>query len=112
MDASKMEEEEKVPEPEYTYHDETKTVAGYLCHRATMTVEDENGEETESEIYYTKEIPASANDKHKGLDGFPLEYTINSNGMTVEMVATKVEKSKISKKEFEIPDGYKKDDHG
>ena len=103
---SNGEEEDSTPAPEIKYTEETKEIAGYNCKKAIVITTDENEEELETEVYYTEEIPAKANDKVKGLKGFPLEYTISSQGMTITVTATNVEKKKVSKKLAEIPEGY------
>lgn len=94
--------------PKYKYDDKSKKIAGYKCKHAIMTIEDENGEEQEMDVYYTEEIPSSANDKLKGLKGFPLEYTINSQGLTMVVTAKSVKKEKVTASEFEIPEGFSK----
>ncbi len=101
-------DEDEIKEPTYKYDDKTKKLAGYKCKHAIMIIEDENGEEAEMDVYYTEEIPASANDKLKGLKGFPLEYMINSQGMVMTVTAKSVSKEKIAASEFEIPEGFSK----
>lgn len=93
-------------EPKIEYVDETKEIAGYTCKKAIVTMEDENGEEMQTEVYYTEEIPARASDKIKGLKGFPLQYTILTQGMTMTVTATSVSQEKVSKKLKEVPEGY------
>lgn len=100
------EEKAKQVQPKYKYDDKTKKIAGYKCKHAIMIIEDENGEENEVDVYYTEEIPASANDKLKGLKGFPLEYTISPQGLTMVVTANSVSKEKIAASEFEIPSDY------
>ena len=64
------------------------------------------------EVYYTEEIPSEANDKLPGLKGYPLEYTINAQGMLMTLAAKTVSKEKVSKKLFEIPEGYERNVNG
>ena len=94
------------PTPKIIYSSETKTIAGYECKKATYITKDEAGEEQELEVFYTEEIPSEANDKLPGLKGYPLEYAINAQGMLMTLAAKSVSKEKVSKKLFEIPDGY------
>ena len=94
------------PTPKIVYSKETKAIAGYECKKAIYSTIDEVGEEQEMEVYYTEEIPSEANDKLPGLKGYPLEYTINAQGMFMTLVAKNVSKEKVSKKLFEIPEGY------
>lgn len=84
---------------------ETKKIAGYKCTKAIVT--DEEGEEVE--IWFTKEIPtvASENNKLKGsIDGFPMQYSMERQGMSMIVTVTKVDKGTISDTEFETPEGY------
>ena len=101
-------DDEKGNEPTYKYDEKTKKLAGYKCKHAIMIIEDENGEEAEMDVYYTEEIPAAANDKLKGLKGFPLEYTINSQGLVMIVSAKSVSREKVAASEFEIPEGFSK----
>lgn len=102
------EELKEEKQPKYKYDDKTKKIAGYKCKHAVMSIEDEGGEESEMDVFYTEEIPSSANDKLKGLKGFPLEYTIVSQGLTMIVTAKEVNKEKIAASEFEVPEGFSK----
>lgn len=102
------EESKEEKQPKYKYDDKSKKIAGYKCKHAIMTIEDDNGEEQKMDVYYTEEIPSAANDKLKGLKGFPLEYTIISQGLTMIVTAKSVKKEKIPASEFEIPEGFSK----
>lgn len=91
--------------PEFKYVDgATKTIAGYKCEKAVVSVEGAG----EMEIYYTKDLPAGASKQFEGLEGFPLEYTIKQGPMTILVSATDVKQEKLDKKLFEIPEGYDK----
>ena len=94
------------PTPKIIYSNETKTIAGYECKKATYITKDEAGEDQELEVFYTEEIPSEANDKLPGLKGYPLEYAVNAQGMLMTLAAKSVSKEKVSKKLFEIPEGY------
>lgn len=101
-------EEEKAKEklPTFKYDDKTKKIAGYKCKHSVMSIEDENGETIETDVYYTEDIPADANNKLKGLKGFPLEYSITTQGMSMTLTAKTISKEKYSASEFSIPEGY------
>ena len=104
----KEKQQSKRPEPVFKYDNKTKKVAGYKCKHAVMILkDDESGEEIETDVYYTEEIPAQANTKLKGLKGFPLEYSVNNSGMVITMTAKTIEKKKVAKDEFDVPEGYK-----
>ena len=80
------------PTPTIVYSKETKKIAGYECKKAIYTTKDEAGEEQDLEVFYTEEIPSEANDKLPGLKGYPLEYSINAQGMLMTLAAKSVSK--------------------
>jgi GLPGLI family protein len=93
--------------PSIVYSQESKTIAGYLCKKATYTVFNEEQQDSISmDLYYTTKIPSSYNPQFKELKGIPLEYTINTQGMSMTFEATKVESKKLSKSLFNIPKEY------
>jgi GLPGLI family protein len=106
MAISMADEVKEAPAPKIEYFKDTKTIAGYECKKATYIIPDEAGGEKEMEVYYTEEIPSEANDKLPGLKGYPLEYSIDAQGMTMTLTAKTVSKEKVSKKLFQIPEGY------
>ena len=59
-------------------------------------------------LFYTDKIAASCNAQFKYLAGFPLEYTINTNGMAVTFLAKDISDEKLSNKLFIVPDEYEK----
>ena len=99
--------DEKTPEIKYT--DETKTVAGYACKKAEVTVTGMDGQTYVSNVYYTTDLPpyAGGYGQFKGLNGFPLEYNMTQRGMNLSLSATKVEKQSVSDDTFKVPSGYK-----
>ena len=105
--AEEKEKQDKSPKPEFKYDSKTKKVAGYKCKHAVMVMKGDDGEEIETDVYYTEEIPAQANTKLKGLKGFPLEYSVTNRGMVITMTAKNIEKIKVAKSEFDVPEGYK-----
>ena len=94
-------EEEQKEKPQIKYLEETKTVAGYTCHKAMVT--DANGTTT---LWYTKELGMFKHKDYETLDGFPLEYETAQNNMHLNMQATVVEKGSVADNLFTIPDGY------
>lgn len=83
------------------YFDEQKTIAGYKCKRAEVT--DDQGTVV---VWYTEEITSDASAQFSVLTGFPLEYTIESEGMEITVRAVSVEKKKVDAVLFEIPSEY------
>ncbi|CAG5083583.1 DUF4412 domain-containing protein [Parvicella tangerina] len=99
-----VEEDEKV-EPVIEYLEETKTIAGYECSKAVYTIQ-KNGAEAVFEVFYTSELPSEANTQFKGIEGFPMEYVIESQGMVITYSAIEVKEEKVSKSLGKVPDGY------
>lgn len=96
--------------PDIKYSDDTKTIAGYVCHKADVTVTDKTGQTYTTTVYYTQEIPCfndSKNNPFKGLKGFPMEYSMKQQGTTITFSATKVAKQSVPDDTFNVPSGYK-----
>lgn len=90
-----VEDENKV-EPTIEYLDDTKEIAGYQCKKAIYKIMKE-GVEAVFEVYYTEDLPAEANTQFKGIDGFPMEYVIDSQGMVITYSAINVQEEKVDK---------------
>lgn len=96
---------EKAKELEIQYVDgETKKIADYNCKKAIIKA----NEGIDLEVYYTEDLPSNASREFKGLKGFPLQYTIASGPMKMELIAKSVKQESIDKTLFVIPDGYDK----
>lgn len=83
---------------------ETKVIAGYTCTKAIV----KSSKGMSFTCWYTtsiKSIP-SKYEMLNQIKGFPLEYEVNDNGMTLKMSATSVSVSPISDSVFAIPEGY------
>jgi len=89
--------------PNIEYLDEIKTIAGYPCKKAIM--KDESGQLAMS-VYFTEKITNNAQTKFVGLKGFPLQYSMTQQNMTMEMIATEVSEESISDDIFNKSDGY------
>jgi GLPGLI family protein len=89
--------------PNIEYLDETKTIAGYPCKKAIM--KDENGLLTMT-VFYTEKITNKSQTEFAGLKGFPLQYSMKQQNMTMEMTATEVTRESISDDTFKKSDGY------
>lgn len=91
----------------YNVTAETKTIAGFLCYKATGTMTDG----TVFSVYYTKDIVPENKDynaQFSGLDGLVLEYQFTIGKMTVVNTASQVRQSPIPPAKFEVPQsGYR-----
>lgn len=85
---------------------ETKNIAGYKSNKAILKTKDG----VEMVYWYTNELPGyqGQNIPNVGLDGFPMEFEINQQGMKIKMSVTSVEKKTVSDSVFEIPADYVK----
>jgi hypothetical protein len=85
-----------------------KTIAGYPCYSAMITVVQE-GVELKVETYITEKLmsPKSVirNMEKVDVKGVPLEYTLAAQGFSMTYTATKVEE-KVDPAAFAIPEGY------
>lgn len=94
-------QQEGIDKPEIVYSEETKDIAGFTCKKAEM----KSGDET-TVIWFTDQIQAAGGKNFGELKGFPMEYSIKANGMTILTTVKSVSKEKISDKYFDIPEGY------
>ncbi len=99
----------EAPDVNVEVTDETKEIAGYTCKKAIVKEKGENG--SEHIVYFTDELGSGVlnynNPVYKDIDGVMLEYSSSQESMTMKFSAIKVEKKKVSDKDFEIPEGYK-----
>ncbi len=89
-----------------TKKDEIKIIAGYKCKKNILTDTANNS----YVLWITDKLPTYKNQNLPNIDlgGFPMEYSIENNGMSIRMTASKVEEKKIPDSEFTIPEGYEK----
>ncbi len=109
---SKMEEEDKeadkTGEIKVETTDETKEIMGYKCTKSVITMEDgtvmvawctkDIVVSTQGQTYYSAQMP-----------GFPMEFEITQQEMTMKFTVTAIDKAKPKKTLFEmkVPEGYK-----
>ena len=98
-------EKEDAKDLEITYdRKDTKKIAGFECYRADIKMA--SGDTLIA--YVTQQIKPEGSyfDKaFKGIDGFPLEYTMGAQGIMMTYTALEVSDA-IDQKAFEIPEGY------
>lgn len=105
--------DEKKPEIKVKVTSETKTIAGYMCKKAEVTIKDDKGGSVLNHIWFTEEISNRMNTssengyQFKDIKGMPLEYEMKANGMVMKMTATSIVKESVSDSKFEVPPGYK-----
>ena len=90
--------------PDIEYLDETKNIAGYNCKKAIM--KDESGQLAMT-VFYTEKIVNQAQKEFAGLKGFPLQYSMSQQNMTVKMIAQEVSEESVLESIFNKSEGYK-----
>ena len=114
LDIEKKSKKKKSEDPKITYSNETKNIAGYDCKKAVMEMKTEDGQSSNSEVWYCEQLdfPKTGRnqDQFKGLKGTPLEFSMNlPQGFKMVMKATEVSTSPVSNSKFEFDlDGYTK----
>lgn len=110
MDAAKWKEQNKKYEGmKVQLTNETKTILGYVCKKAIVTLTDGSS----LNMYYATEIIPSVNEndyQFKDIPGFVLEYEseVDKGKSKITFTATKINLSPVPAAKFEIPkSGYK-----
>jgi hypothetical protein len=91
------------------YSDERKTILGYECRKATITLKDGSS----YSLYYASAIIPSTRDyefQFKTIPGFVLEYETVADGSNqkVRYTATKINLTPVQPSKFEVPqNGYR-----
>lgn len=91
-----------------TYTEETKTILDFKCKKAV--VKDETG--TESFIWFTEDLKIKVDGQNyfnTQVKGFPLEFEINNNGLTMKFIAANFENKLTDKDQLfdmTVPEGY------
>jgi len=89
---------------------ETKSVAGYKCKSAEISVKDRAGKVQKSTVFYSEELGNNNiyfNTVAKGVKGILLDFDYNGMMIPLHMTATEINPGRISNKTFEIPAEYK-----
>jgi GLPGLI family protein len=93
--------------------DETKTIAGYKCKKAVITVKSKEKDQITT-VFYTEDFKPSFPDEDYNIDGIILETEVllgdadDDEALTMVSTATEVVKGKVKKSEYEIPAGATK----
>ena len=91
--------------PKITYVEGTRVIAGYTCKKAEVEMDGFDGKTI---FYYTEEIPAV---QVKGMEALALKgmymaYEASTQGMTVSIEVSNIDKGPVSDDKFIVPDGY------
>lgn len=115
MEKEASKTKDKTPDPKIEYVNETKTIAGYECKKAIITMVDKNKKEEKMEMWYcekfenpNKEGKGRGQAVMKGLKGMPFEYSGGQGGMKFKMVAKEVSEEPVADSKFNLStEGYK-----
>lgn len=84
-----------MPKPELEFTDETREILGYTCRKVIARVTDDFGNEYESEIFYTPEIPGEAfnfDTPYHEIPGLMLLYEMRVGQLNIRYEAQSVRK--------------------
>jgi GLPGLI family protein len=115
MEKDAAKQKDKQADPKIEYINETKTIAGYECKKAIITIVGKDKKEEKMEVWYSekfanpnKEGKGKGQGFMKGLKGMPFEYAGGQGGMKFKMVAKEVSVDPVSDGKFKLStDGYK-----
>lgn len=98
-------EKQKTGKPKVEKTRESKTIAGYTCYKAIITMNDKS-----FDAWFTNDLSMknSFSSEIEGVDGFLMEFYNQQNGMNMKMTCRSVEPTDVSDSQFDIPEGYKK----
>lgn len=116
MEKEEAKIKDKPADPKIEYTTETKTIAGYECKKAIVTmITGKDKKEEKMDIWYSdkfennnKEGKGQGQGFMKGLKGMPFEYAGGQGGMKFKMVAKEVSIEPVADSKFELStEGYK-----
>lgn len=107
LNADDLDEANSENTTQIEYVDGSKTIAGYKCKKANIKTEGDDPDDV-AVFYYTEEIAPINLQGLEGMNlkGMPLEYSVSSQGITMVMTASTIEKKSVADSMFEIPEGY------
>ena len=89
---------------------DTKTIAGYNCKKAIMTVKSNQAAEQSFDVYFTEDFDVSKFNFGSTLpevNGMALQFSMAQGPFSLKMTARSVKKENIAASEFAIPADYK-----
>ena len=99
----------QVPNHKIELLTDTKTIAGFLCHKAMVKVESPNDPYI-YDLWYTKEIKIKEPNwftQFRSIPGVLMEYRLEKFNVVMHFTAIDVDNSEIKDAEFKVPDKYK-----
>lgn len=106
MEKEELDQENDSPKPVIQLINETKTILGYKCKKAVITI----SEGIDAVYWYTEELKVNTFGQksfNESVPGFPLEFSQFQGGLDMKLTATVIEKTVDSKKfDITVPEGY------
>ncbi len=115
MEKEEAKSKDKPLDPKVEYFEDVKTIAGYECKKAIVTIVDKDKKENKVELWYSdkfenpnKEGKGRGQNMMKGLKGMPFEYSTTMGPMKIKMVAKEVSTDPVPDSKFVLStEGYK-----
>jgi GLPGLI family protein len=115
MEKDATKQKDKQADPKIEYINETKTIAGYECKKAIITIVGKDKKEQKMDVWYSekfanpnKEGKGKGQGFMKGLKGMPFEYSGDQGGIKFKMIAKEVSIDPVADSKFNLStDGYK-----
>ncbi len=115
MEKEEAKQKDKPTDPKIEYTSETKTIAGYECKKAIITMVNKDKKEEKMEVWVSDKFENTNKDGKgrgqgfmKGLKGMPFEYSSTMGPMKVSVLAKSVSTEPVPDSKFELStDGYK-----
>ena len=86
---------------------ETKEIAGMTAKKLIRHAYDDDGVDHPMEMWYSDEIGPKINILFSGINGMPLECTMDAGeGKAITYTAIEIVKGKVKEADFLLPDGY------
>lgn len=104
----------KDKEPKIEYVEDAKSIAGFECKKAIVTVNGKEGE-VKTDVWYCEKVPyvsqggggRRGGEMFKGLKGMPMEFSIKQGPMNIKMMAKEVSFDKVPDSKFVLStEGY------
>ncbi len=113
MDKEEAKQKEKSPDPKIEYTNETKTIAGYECKKAIVTMIGKDKKEEVKDVWYSDKFNYLDKDgktkgEIKGLKGIPFEYVSTRMGFKSKLLVKEVSVDPVNDEKFNLSiEGYK-----
>jgi hypothetical protein len=115
LDKEESKMKDKPADPKIEYVNETKTIAGYECKKAIITMVDKDKKENKVEMWYcdkfenpNKDGKGRGQGMMKGVNGAPFEFSSAMGPMKVQMIAKEVSIEPVADSKFILStEGYR-----